>query len=225
MENILNYPQSTIVNRIVPKTMFYRFMEVNQRMKSHFVNDVVSINWLYKLSASTLNVNDTDNMKEIEIFHAVLKTTEASNDIFTFIDTNMPHHIVFILQYGDNYMILINYKEWKDNQHQQFNITQSFTSPWVKADQLQLTVEGQSLPRIYDNFVAQVSGIGEHKAGTMNAIVKYKQAMAQIKSEIDRLEKKMNKEKQFSIQMEINKELKAKRKEIEKIQNEINKLQ
>lgn len=224
MENILKYPQSTIVDRIVPKTMFYRFMEVNKKMKTHFVNDVVSINWLYKLSAQTLNVTDTEAMKEIEVFYAILKTTEASSDIFTFIDTNMPHHIVFILQYEDNYMFLINYKQWKNDTHQGFDITQSFTSPWVKADQLQLAVEGQSLPRIYDNFVAQISGIGEHKAGTMLDIVTLKQEIAQMQADISKLEKKMNKEKQFSIQMEINKELKAKRKELTKLQTEINKL-
>ena len=46
MDNILHYPQSTIVNRVVPKTMFYKFMEVSPRMKTRFVNDVVNITWL-----------------------------------------------------------------------------------------------------------------------------------------------------------------------------------
>ena len=46
MDNLLNYPQSTIVNRVVPKTMFYKFMEVDPRMNTKCVNDVVSINWI-----------------------------------------------------------------------------------------------------------------------------------------------------------------------------------
>ena len=41
-----------------------------------------------------------------------------------------------------------------------FRIRQAFASPWVPMADLELTVQGQSLPRIYDNFVAQVSGIG-----------------------------------------------------------------
>ena len=40
---------------------------------------------------------------------------------------------------------------------------------------LELSVQGQSLPRIYDNFVAQVSGIGEHKAGALEEIVALRQ--------------------------------------------------
>ena len=110
--NILNYPQSTIVNRVVPKTIFYKFMEVNPRMKTHFVNDVVNITWLYKLSAATLNVVDSDNLKEIEVFVAQLKQPDCLPDLFSFIDANMPHHIVFILTHNENAMLLINYKDW-----------------------------------------------------------------------------------------------------------------
>ena len=171
MDNILHYPQSTIVSRVVPKTMFYKFMEVNPRMKSRFVNDVVNITWLYKLSASSLNVTDTEEMKEIEVFVVNLKQPDCPTDLFTFIDTNMPHHIVFVLIHDESAMLLINYKDWTDDTHTKFRIRQAFASPWVPMTDLELSVQGQSLPRIYDNFVAQVSGIGEHKAGAMADIV------------------------------------------------------
>ena len=83
MDNILKYPQNTIVNRVVPKTMFYKFMEVNPRMKTRFVNDVVNITWLYKLAASTLNVTDTEQMKEIEVFVVNLKQADCPTDLFS----------------------------------------------------------------------------------------------------------------------------------------------
>lgn len=82
MDNILKYPQNTIVNRVVPKTMFYKFMEVNPRMKTRFVNDVVNITWLYKLAASTLNVTDTEQMKEIEVFVVNLKQADCRQTCF-----------------------------------------------------------------------------------------------------------------------------------------------
>ena len=215
MDNILKYPQSTIVNRVVPKTMFYKFMEVNPRMKSRFVNDVVNITWLYKLSAGTLNVTDTEEMKEIEVFVV---------DLFTFIDINMPHHIVFVLVHDDNAMLLINYKDWTDGTHTKFKITQAFASPWMPVSDLELFVQGQSLPRIYDNFVAQVSGIGEHKAGALEEIVELKARIAATEIEIERLQKKMRKEPQLDRQLAINKQVKAKRKDIDELKNKLEKL-
>lgn len=221
MDNILNYPQSSVVNRVVPKTMFYKFMEVNPRMKTHFVNDVVNITWLYKLSAGTLNVVNSEEIKEIEVFVAQLKQPDCPPDLFSFIDANMPHHIVFILTHENNAMLLINYKDWTDQTHTRFKITQTFSSPWVAITELSLDVQGQSLPRIYDNFVAQVSGIGEHKAGTMSEIVSLKQVIAKAEAELLALQKKMRREPQLDIQMQMNKQVKAKRKELEGLKKKL----
>ena len=116
----------------------------------------------------------------------------------------MPHHIVFILKYEEQYMLLINYKEWKDNTHTQFKVTKSFATIWMPQEQLSLAIQGQSLPRIYDNFVAQVSGIGKHKAGALAEIVELKKRIAAMESELKSLEKRMRKEPQYDVQVKLN---------------------
>ena len=224
MENLLNYPQSTIVNRVVPKTMFYKYMEVNAGMKTRFLNDVVNIVWLYKLSASTLNVTDREDMKEIEVFVVNLKQPDCPTELFSFIDINMPHHIVFVLVHDGHAMLLINYKEWTDGTHVKFRINQSFVSPWRTLDALSLSIQGQSLPRIYDNFVAQVSGIGEHKSGAMSEIVNLQKQKDAVETELQTLQKRMRRELQYDVQMKINKQVKAKRKELAEIEQKIESL-
>lgn len=224
MDNILNYPQNTVVNRVVPKTMFYKFMEVNPHMKSRFVNDVVNITWLYKLSSSTLNVTDTEEIKEIEVFVVNLKHPDCQTDLFTFIDTNMPHHIVFVLVHDNSAMLLINYKDWTDGTHTKFRIRQAFASPWVPIAELELPVQGQSLPRIYDNFVAQVSGIGEHRAGAMGDIVALRQQIAAAEAELQGMEKRMRREPQLDRQLAMNKQVKAIRVELNVLRKKLEEL-
>lgn len=224
MKNLLNYHKDVIVDRVVPKTMFYKFMEVNPRMKVRFVNDVEKITWLYKLSASTLNVTSSDNLVEIDVFVATLKQQDCPTDLFTFIDTNMPHHIVFILEYDNSYMILLNYKDWADNTHTKFKITKSFASLWMDEERLSLEIQGQSLSRIYENFVAQVSGIGEHKAGAMAEIVDLKKRIAAMEAELQNLQKKMRKEPQYDIQVKMNKQVKAKRHELDELKEQLEQL-
>lgn len=204
--------------------MFYKFMEVNPRMKSRFVNDVVNITWLYKLSASTLNVTDTEDMKEIEVFVVNLKQPDCPTDLFTFIDTNMPHHIVFVLVHDNSAMLLINYKDWTDNKRTKFRIRENFASPWMPMSELKLPVQGQSLPRIYDNFVAQVSGIGEHKAGNMADIVELKKQIEAAEAELQKLVKRMRKEPQLDRQLAMNNQVKAKRNELEELKSQLEKL-
>ena len=224
MKNLLNYHKDVIVDRVVPKTMFYKFMEVNPRMKVRFVNDVEKITWLYKLSANTLNVTSSDDLVEIDVFVATLKEQDCPTDLFTFIDTNMPHHIVFILEYDNSYMILLNYKDWADNTHTKFKITKSFASLWMDENRLSLEIQGQSLSRIYDNFVAQVSGIGEHKAGTMAEIVDLGKRIAAMETELQNLQKKMRKEPQYDKQVKMNKQVKAKRHELDELKKQLEQL-
>ena len=221
VDNLLNFPTTTIVDSVVPKTKFYRFMEVNPRMKAHFVNDVESIRWLYKLSPDTLNVTASDDMKEIEVLVATLKEADCPTDLFTFIDTHMPRHLVFILLHDNNCMLLINYKQWRDDTHTAFKITQMFASPWVPTSSLQLNIEGQSLPRIYDNFVAQISGIGEHRAGSMEEIVALRQQIAKQEADLQKLEKRMRREPQVDVQMEMHKQVKAKRLELQQLKQQL----
>ena len=85
---------------------------------------------------------------------------------------------------------------------------------WMNLNQLSLAIQGQSLPRIYDNFVAQVSGIGEHKAGALAEIVELKKRIATMESELQSLEKRMRKEPQYDVQVKMNKQVKAKRQEL-----------
>ena len=224
MKNLLNYHKDVVVDRIVPKTMFYKFMEVNPRMKVRFVNDVEKITWLYKLSANTLNVTSSDDLVEIDVFVATLKQQDCPTDLFTFIDTNMPHHIVFILEYDNSYMILLNYKDWADNTHTKFKITKSFASLWMDENRLSLEIQGQSLSRVYENFVAQVSGIGEHKAGAMAEIVDLKKCIAAMEAELQNLQKKMRKEPQYDKQVKMNKQVKAKRHELDELKKQLEQL-
>ena len=121
-------------------------------------------------------------------------------------------------------MVLINYKEWKDNTHTKFKITKSFATIWMPQEQLSLAIQGQSLPRIYDNFVAQVSGIGEHKAGALAEIVELKKRIATMESELQSLEKRMRKEPQYDVQVRMNKQVKTKRQEIAALKIQLEKL-
>lgn len=224
MDNILHYPTSCIVNSNVPKTKFYTFLDVNPKMKTRFVNDVVNIHWLYKLSAQTINVTSSEDMVEVDVFVATLKGPDCPPDLFTFIDMNMPRHIVFILVYESNAMLLINYKDWTDKTHTKFKIRQSFSTKWMPIKDLHLPIDGQSLERIYDNFVATVSGIGEHKAGAMAEIVDLKQRIAKMETELRNMEAKVRKEPQYDIQIKMNKEVKAKRQELTTLKKELEKL-
>ena len=77
-----NLPQSTIVNRVIPKKTFVNQLGANTRMKDHFTNDVVRVEWLAKLAPSTINVADGKEVHEITIFLVPIKDENCPDDFF-----------------------------------------------------------------------------------------------------------------------------------------------
>lgn len=156
-----NLPQSTIVNRVIPKKTFVNQLGANARMKDHFTNDVVRVEWLAKLAPSTINVADGKEVHEITIFLVPIKDENCPDDIFSFIDSMIPRHTLFILRWGDMTCLHLNYKEWMEsstNTDKTFRIAKTYRSQWIKDTEMSLSIEGLTMDAIYETLVRQVAG-------------------------------------------------------------------
>ena len=220
----LNFPQSTKVGKPVPKNAFYKHLEVNAKIKQHFVDDVARIDWLYKLAPSTLNVADGTAVHEIVVFSAVLKSKDCPDDVFLFIDQNMPRHVVFILEYESSYKVLLNYKEWKDGQNGQFRIVKTFATGWLAIEQLSLPVEGQTMDAVYEAMVGRVSGFGTTKSADTRHIIELESLIAKGKRDVENLQKRIRAERQLNRQMELNGEARQLKRQIAQWQKELDEL-
>lgn len=220
----LKFPASTKVSKPVPKNAFYKHLEVNAKIKQHFVDDVVGINWLYKIAPSTVNVTDGMSVHEIVIFSAGLKSKDCPDDVFLFIDQKMPRHVVFLLEYEDKYKVLLNYKEWKEGQADQFKIVKTFATEWLTEDQISLALEGQTMDAIYEAMAGQVSGFGTTTAQDTKRIVELEALITKGKKDVEALQKKIRNERQLNRQMEMNGEARTLKKQIALWQNELQEL-
>ena len=156
-----NLPQSTIVNRVIPKKTFVNQLGANTRMKDHFTNDVVRVEWLAKLAPSTINVADGKEVHEITIFLVPIKDENCPDDIFSFIDGMIPRHTLFILRWGDMTCLHLNYKEWMEssaNTDKIFRIAKTYRSQWIKDTEISLSINGLTMDAIYEALVRQVAG-------------------------------------------------------------------
>lgn len=208
IDNLLKYPSSCLVGKVVPKTTFQRHLDTSTSMKRHFQDDVVSIIWLYKIAPTTLQVQGTDDMREIQIFLADLKDPTCPADLFTFIDKHMPQYIVFLLRYQQQYRLLINYKDWADTAHTHFNITQSFCSEWLTFAQLSLPITGTELPTIYEHFVRHIAGqqLINDNSNLHNAVLSY-QEQETLKKRLATLQAQIAKEMQPKRKFELHQQI------------------
>ena len=208
-KNLLRYPETTLFGKTVPKKYFYDQLEVSAKMKQRFVNDIEEIVWLYKLAPTTLNVQKGEQVGEIEIMLCPLKDVDCPVDVFKFISQKIPHHIVFILQYGNSYRLLIQYGQ------------DSFVSSWCKQEKLSLKIEGQTLDRIYDGFVGQLTGIGSRDSESLQEIIRLKKEIKKLSDKIDTMQRQIRREPQLNRQMAMNGEARALKQQLQALKKQL----
>lgn len=202
------FPMSTLVGKPVPKTAFYKNLEVNARMKQRFVDEVASVTWVAKIAPSTLNVADGKTVHEITVFRMVLKNDDVPSDVLTLIDKQMPRHTLFLLQHDDDFCLLANYKEWHDAANTRFDIVKTFQTGWTSADKLSLSLNGQDIDAVYSAIVKQVAGadITSGAKDIHTAVAQTKEHEA-LRQKIAALEAKIAKERQPKKKFELHQQL------------------
>lgn len=218
---MIQFPQSTLVGKNVPKTAFYKHLEVNTKLKARFVEDIERIEWWAKLAPSTLNVEDGKVVHEITVFWVTLKSEDVPDDVFTAIDRQMPRHVIFVLQFGENYRLLLNYKEWTDPVKGTFRIIRSFRTAWTDGESLRLTIEGSTMDKVYESFAGQVSGFGTNKAEDTRRVIDLQQQIESLQRQIIALQKRIKTEKQFNRQIELNTEARALKSSLHELQQHL----
>lgn len=221
MDNLLHYPPSVIVNRALPKKVFYDHLDMSTKMRQHFTDDIASLTWLYKLGAGTVNVAAGKRIVEIDFFAATLKDMDVDDSVFTFIDSSMPRYIVFIQCFEDKYRLLLDYKDPCNDETHPFKIVKTFKTEWQTADKLQLPISGKTLDDVWENFAGQISGYGTSSSEDTHSIISIEAQIAQKVKAAEALQKKIRKERQFNRQVEMNTKARQLKREISSLKEQI----
>ncbi|MBW7572492.1 DUF4391 domain-containing protein [Caproiciproducens faecalis] len=207
---MLNLPKSTYFERKIPKEKFYKNLDIDSKLRQRFISGIDSIVWQNKLSKTTLNVADGANVIEIDVLEVILKGNECDYKLLEFIDSNIPHHTVFILRMQEKAQLVINFKEAIKNREGKFKISATYKTDWSDMNALTLSVNGLDMDKIYENFILQIAS-GKlnvtNSSDLKEAIAKAKE-IDDLKAQIAVLEAKIAREKQFNVQVKLNAELK-----------------
>ena len=73
---LYRYPATAKVDKVIAKNKFYQQGNATHRIERLFVEQVETIRWAYKLSSQTINLSDSDTVKEIQIFQIHSRVAE-----------------------------------------------------------------------------------------------------------------------------------------------------
>lgn len=197
-------PKSTIVNKFIPKNAFDELSNSSQRKK--FTDTIDKIIWLNKLSKDTINLDGND-IKEIQIFEVKLKTKEKILPLLNIIDKAIPYHIIFIVTYSEDLYLSTSKKHNHINNENISVIDWNFSLDWQANVKKKIILNlKESIDFIYTDFCSQLSGF---LSKNIKEIIEKDSSNTKLKKQIQELELKIKKEKQFNLKVEMNEKLKA----------------
>ena len=231
---LYRYPPTAKVDKIIPKNKFYQRGSANHRIERLFVEQVESIRWAYKLSPHTINLNDSETIKEIQIFSIVSRVERLDTEVLQFIDKLIPSPIIFEILFGDKIKVIANYKRQSQANSQKFVLGKYYATDWQDLTQREDLPIVFGIADLYEYFIEQLllstnkaspdvvlsPNVGANLSTTSQKIasiedkIAHAEKVALLTKQINELQKRMYKEKQFNRQVEMNLQLQTLQKQL-----------
>lgn len=206
-----NLPKEAIVNKHIPKNKFYEKAALSSRIQREFVDKIQKITWKYKLAEETIGISKTEAVTEIQIFDIELKEEVIPTSILKVIDKSIPYQILYRLIFNENIAYGITLKESNKVENYYF-------SEWN--ENLNFDFTGISLERLYQKLVKVFIKGDKKEDDSFSELISRDSRIKELEKEINGMQSKMKKEKQFNRQVEINKVLLEMKEQLERVREE-----
>lgn len=207
---LFTLPQSTKVQRVIPKNAFDTY--TNSKQKKIFSESILRITWLYKLSPETVNLDGVD-IKEIQIFKIELKAKDKIKLLLEIINKAIPYHIIFIIIFENEAYISTSPKHTHPTNENKSVIDWTFATDWFLASEsnFSLTLK-KNLDFVYQDFCNQISGKSSEINEPLRDLIEYNKIKQALERDIERLKNQIKSSKQFKNKVALNIELQEKSK-------------
>lgn len=214
--DFFNLPIRTKVGRVIPKNAFDQY--TNTKQKKLLADHVQRITWTHKISPDTTNLKGID-IQEMQVFKIELKQKTDIRKITDLINKAIPYHIVFWVEFAKEAYITTSIKHLHPTNEDMAVIDWTFESEWFNKDGnlIAFNLKG-TLDSVFKDMCVQLTGNPELDKETLEGIQINQQAIDRLKKEISRLRTSISRSNQFNEKVELNLELRAAERELQRLQ-------
>ncbi len=204
----LNLPKNALVNKFIAKTKFYDKATLGKKLKEEFIDKIQKITWKYKLAEDTIGIVKTSSVIEIQVFQIELKEQVIPKNVLKLIDKFIPYPILYQFVYKDNFAYGINLKNSDLGYDYYFS---DWNTP-IKFD-----FNAINLEKLYQKLIQAFIDDDIKQQGDFETVITTDQQIKRLESEIQTLDSKIKREKQFNRQVEWNKTLQKTKDQLQTI--------
>jgi hypothetical protein len=219
---LIAYPQQAAFGRVLPKNKIYEHSGANTRLKDLFVEQAEQIVWQYKLAPETINLSARPGVPEIQIFSIQLKSTELHEDVLRCIDSAVQYPILFELCQGQGEQaktqLVAAYKRPSETDDSRWVLSSYFSSDWIPAATARTAMPlALDMAHLYSALLRGLMPLPARPQEALSDWVARVELAVRKRREIEKIQAKLTKEKQFNRKVEINATLRQLKTELEQL--------
>lgn len=200
-------PTQTQVNKYVAKEKFYKNAAVNTKVKDEFIQYIKWITRTHKLSENTLWIKKTETISEIQLFTIELKQKNIPNKALAIIDKAIQYPILFTCKFNDYLKYWITYE--KDG-----------SKHWYRSERnedISFNFEWYTLQEVYKWLVKALIDHKPESPLAFQELIDTDRSIKVLETDIQTIENKIKREKQFNRKVELNQDLIKKKDQLAKL--------
>lgn len=213
-----DYPKAGAFGRVVPKTRIYEHAGASTALKELFVTQVDQIVWKFKLAPETINLAATRAVSEIQIFGISLRTSKLDEEVLRAIDRAIPFPLIFELTWSGKRRAVAAFKRPSEADAAKWVVSEYFATDWAPDDAPRQPLPiALNLGGLYDAILTVMMPAPSAAGEDIQTRVARMEAIRAKTREVDRIETRLAREKQFNKRVVINAELRTAKQELERL--------
>ena len=211
------YPKKAHFARVLPKNKIYANAKISAALKRKFIDQIDKVVWEYKLSPETINLPAKKSVSEIEIFTVSLREPDIREDVLRCIDNAIPFPIIYELVYERRIKMKAAFKRPSEADANKWVTETYFETNWrsISEDRAILPL-ALDLDVLYEKILRELMPNAKDGENLREQVERLSEIRTK-QNELEKLESRIRKEKQFNRKIELNAELRKLKNEIESL--------
>lgn len=210
MNAFFEYPAAAAFGRILPKNKIYERAGATKALKDLYITQVDQITWTYKLAPETINLAAVKSVTEIQIFSITLRMGKLDYEVLRAIDRAIPFPLIFEILWAGRRQVVAAFKRPSEADSTKWVVSDYFESKWVLEETPRQPLPvALDLGALYEQMLTALMTSEASTDEDIQARVARMEAVRAKTREIERIKRRLDREKQFNKRVAINNELRV----------------
>lgn len=181
---MLNLPSTVLVNRVMPKKVFYEHLKTTAAIKEQFVQQIERIEMVASIKEASIHIPGDKDVAEIDVLALHLKGANVPYEAIELVARSIPNKLLFVCLTDESCKLLVR----RDRLYE---------TGWEPTDGTKLELVGSTLGELWDSIVSQVV-FGDANSVHLAGRLECKRQSEALRLELEQVERKRRSEKQIA---------------------------